>query len=336
MGIFPPRLCRGTVRLRADAIEPTGRPSKRNRETQTMTDDRSPTVPPGQPFTPDDEPIGGPSGAPAPGMRDALAAWTDLDLTSKLIIAGSVAAILITLVGLPFGAWDSTDFVLMVLTAGIVAGLAAGLRTGPILATQLSLLELGAGAVLGVLSVWNLIEILFDLDQDTRGGALGILLTIGLAIAGVAVLVGAVRRNGGLRALLPTNDPWSLITLAGLVVVLAYWTLNISVGYWTMAAAAFSLGTLTLAAVIVVVSRRIESPIPAAWAGVVLGALAALLTIGQWGALMDLGRRIALSPVDLLGFLVYVGGIAAITVGAVMTALDQSAEAVTGEVASIS
>jgi hypothetical protein len=300
-----------------------------------MTDDRSPTVPSGQPFTPDDAPVGGPSGAPAPSMRDALAAWTQLDLTSQLVIAGSVAAILITLIGVPFGAWDSTDFVLMVLAAGIVAGLAAGFRTGEILATELSLLELGAGAVLGVLSVWNLIEILFDLDQDPRAGALGIVLTIGLAIAGVAVLVGAVRRNGGPRALLSTDDRWVAITLVGLVVVLAYWTLNISVGYWTMAAASLSLGALTLAAVIVTVSRRIESPIPAAWAAVALGALGVLLAVGQWGALMDLGKGMALSPIDFLGFLAYLIGIALIIGGAVMTALDQGAEAVGGEASSV-
>jgi hypothetical protein len=300
-----------------------------------MTDDRSSTMPSGQPFAPGDQPIGGPTGAPAPGMRDALAAWRQLDLTSQLVIAGSVAAILITLIGIPFGAWVSTDFVLMVLAAGIVAGLAAGFRTGEILATPLALLELGAGAVLGVLSVWNLIEILFDLDQDTRGGVVGIVLTVGLAVAGVAVLVGAVRRNGGLRMLLPTDDRWAAITLLGLVVILAYWTLNISVGYWTMAAASLSLGVLTLAAVIVAVSRQIESPIPAAWGAVALGALGVLLALGQWGALMDLGKGMALTPIDILGFLVYLIGIALIIVGAVMTALDQGAEAVGGQASSV-
>ena len=35
-------------------------------------------------------------------MRDALAAWTELDLTSQLVIGGSVAAILITIIGVVF------------------------------------------------------------------------------------------------------------------------------------------------------------------------------------------------------------------------------------------
>ena len=139
-----------------------------------MSDDQGPMFSTQPPGSPDDAPIAG-SAAPAPGMRDAMAAWTDLDPSSKLIIGGSAGAILVTIVGLPLGVWASTDFVLMILTASIVAGLAAGLRTGEILATQLGLLELGAGSVLGVLGVWNLIETLFDLDHP-RGDLLGIIL----------------------------------------------------------------------------------------------------------------------------------------------------------------
>jgi hypothetical protein len=43
----------------------------------------------------------------------------------------------------------------------------------------------------------------------------------------------------------------------------------------------------------------------------------------------------ALSPVDLLGFVAYVAGIGAIIVGAVMTALDQGAEAASGQASSV-
>ncbi len=289
-----------------------------------MTDDDRLTDPTQHPrLTGNDAPA--PSGPPAPGMQDALAAWAELDLTSKLIIGGSVAALLITIVGIPLGAWGSTDFVLIVLAASIVAGAAAGLRTGPILATQLSLLELGAGAVLGVLSVWNLIEILFDLDQKDRGGILGILFTLGLAAAGVAVLVGAVRRNGGARKLLLTDDRWTRVALLGLALILVAWAWNLSFSYWIIAAAALSLATLTLAAVLIVVSDRIESPIPAAWAGVVLGIFGALLAIDQWGKLMSLGQQIGLSPLDFLAFLAYVAGILMIVGGGVKRALEQAA-----------
>jgi len=67
-----------------------------------MSDDQGPTFPTQQPGSSDDAPIAG-SSAPAPGMRDALAAWTDLDPSSKLIIGGAAGAILVTIVGLPLG-----------------------------------------------------------------------------------------------------------------------------------------------------------------------------------------------------------------------------------------
>lgn len=295
-----------------------------------MSDDQGPMFSTQPPGSPDDAPIAG-SAAPAPGMRDAMAAWTDLDPSSKLIIGGSAAAILVTIVGLPLGVWASTDFVLMILTASIVAGLAAGLRTGEILATQLGLLELGAGSVLGVLGVWNLIETLFDLDHP-RGDVLGIILAVALAAAGVAVLVGAVRRIDDPRELV-MHGQWTKVTAIGFALVLVGWTLNLTISYWTMGQAGLSLAVLTLAALIIVVSDRIESPIPAAWAGVILGAFAALLALGQWGDLMNLGQRTSLGPIDYLTFLAYVAGIAAIIGGGVMTALDEGArKASSGEI----
>ena len=236
-----------------------------------MTDDQRPTVPSQPPPSPDDVPLAASAAPPAPGMRDAMSAWSDLDQSSKLIIGGSAAAVLVTIVGLPLGVWGSTDFVLMVLAASIVAGLAAGLRTGEILATQLGLLELGAGSVLGVLGVWNLIETLFDLDHP-RGDLLGIILAVALAAAGIAVLVGGVRRLDDPRALV-MHGQWTKVTAIGFALVLAGWTLNLTISYWTMGQAGLSLAVLTLAALIIVVSDRIDSPIPAAWAGVVLAHL---------------------------------------------------------------
>lgn len=286
-----------------------------------MTDDQRPTVPTQPPASPDDAPLAASSAAPAAGMRDAMSAWSDLDPSSKLIIGGSAAALIITIVGLPLGVWASTDFVLMVLVAGIVAAVAAGMRTGEIMATQLGLLELGAGAVLGVLGVWNALETLFDLDHP-RGDLLGVILAIALAVAGVAVLAGGVRRNRGPRALL-TGGQWIQVTLIGLALVLVGWALSLTISYWTMAAAGLSLATLTLAAVIIVVSARIGAPIPAAWAGVVLAGFAALLALGQWGDLMNLGQRTSLGPIDYLAFLISVAGIVAIIGGGVMTALDE-------------
>lgn len=317
-----------------------------------MTDEGTPAGPtaPQAPRT-DDDPIeaasadvadsepamasAAPTAPRAPGA--AMTAWSKLDRTSQLVAGGSIAVVVIAILGLPIGAWDSTDFVLIVLVAAVIAAAAAWLGSGSARAMPipLSAIELGAGAVIGVLAIWNVIEILFDLDQDGRGGVLGWVLAAGLAIAGTVVLVGAFRRNGGLRAVLMTGDLWTRIAVIGLALVLVGWALNLSVGYWNMSAATLTLAVLTLAAVIIVISRQVEIPVPAAWAGVVLGVFAAILAVSQWSELARLGdTRVDLSIIDILAFLIYLFGLGLIVLGGVLTALDQGATKPAGDEAS--
>ena len=175
-----------------------------------------------------------------------------------------------------------------------------------------------------MLGVSNLIEILFDLDQSDRGGIIGIVFTIGLAVASVVVLFGAMQRLGGVRALRLTEGRGVAVAGAGLILVLVGWGLNLSISYWTMAQASLSLAVLTVATAIILASRRIVSPIPAAWAGVVVAVFGAILALGQWGDLNKLGReRVELGGLDFLAFLVYVVGLVMIIAGGVMTALEQ-------------
>lgn len=268
----------------------------------------------------------GPTPTPAAptGTSAVTAAWSGLDRMARLVVGGSIAAIVITILGLPFGTWDSTDFVLLVLASSIVALVAASLAVTSRNPEPLAMLEAGAAAVLAVLAVWNLIEILFDLDQDDRGGIIGLVFTVALAVAGIAVLVGAVRRLGGVRALHVTEGRGTTVAAAGLILVLVGWAANLSISYWTMAQASLTLAVLTAATAIILASRRITSPVPAAWAGVILAVFGAILAFGQWGDLNKLGReRIELGPDDFLAFLLYAIGLALIIVGGVMTALEQ-------------
>lgn len=267
-----------------------------------------------------------PKPAPAApvGTAAVMSAWSGLDRMAQLVVGGSIAAIVVIILGLPFGAWDSADFILMVLVAAIVALVAVGLGVNSRNPGPLALLEAGAAAVLAVLAVWNFIEILFDLDQDDRGGIIGIILTVALAGAGVVVLVGAVDRLGGPRALGVRDGRGATVAAIGFVLVLVGWAANLSISYWTMAQASLSLAVLTVATVVILASRRVESPIPVAWAGVVLGVFGAILGFGQWGELNKLGReRIELGATDFGAFLVYAIGLVMIIVGGVMTALEQ-------------
>ena len=181
---------------------------------------------------------------------------------ARLVVGGSIAAIVVTILGLPFGTWDSTDFVLLVLVAAIVALVAAAMSVNSRNPGPLALIEAGAAAVLAVLAVWNFIEILFDLDQDDRGGIIGILFTVALAGAGVAVLVGAVNRLGGPRALGVRDGRGATVAAIGFVLVLVGWAANLSISYWTMAQASLSLAVLTVATVIILASRRVDDADP--------------------------------------------------------------------------
>lgn len=288
-----------------------------------MTSGSGPTDGPTRSASADDAPL---EMASRPsGPNPLLVEWGRLNPTSQLIAAGSIAAILVTIVGIVFGAWDSADFVLIVLIAAITAGVAAWAtrQWNQPMAVPLPVIELVAGAVLAVLAVWNVIEVIFDLDSP-RGGIFGVILTLALAAAAVATFMGALRRNGGPREALMPAGMWPTIALAGLGLVLLGWALNLSVGYWTMAAATLSLTVLTVAAIVIVVSRGISSPVPAAWVGVVLAVFGVILALEQWGKLATLGdgRGVDISIVDLGSFFIYVLGVLAILGGGVLTALE--------------
>ncbi|MFL5674191.1 MAG: hypothetical protein ACJ779_04245 [Chloroflexota bacterium] len=254
----------------------------------------------------------------------ATAAWAALDPMARLVVGGSIAAIVLTILGLPFGMWGSTDFVLLVLVAAIAVLVAAGMASNSRNPGPLALIEAGAATVLAVLAVWNLIEIVFDIGGNGRGGIIGLLFTVALAGAGVAVLVGAVNRLGGPRALGVADGRGATVAAIGFVLVLVGWAANLSIGSWTMAQASLSLAVLTVATVIILASRRVGSPIPVAWAAVAFGVFGAILAFGQWGDLNKLGHdKVELGPADFVSFLVYAVGLVMVIAGGVMTALEQ-------------
>jgi len=99
------------------------------------------------------------------GTAAVIAAWSGLDQMAQLVVGGSIAAIVLTILGLPFGTWGSTDFVLLVLAAAIVALVTAAMATTSRSIGPLALLETGAATVLAVLAVWNFIAILFHIGK---------------------------------------------------------------------------------------------------------------------------------------------------------------------------
>lgn len=264
------------------------------------------------------------SAAAAAISADLTAAWSKLDRSAQLLAGASFAVMVITLLGLPLGVWNSAQFALIVLVASAVTAVAAwfgesaAVRTMPL---SIRTVEHGAALVAAVLAVLKVVEILFDLDDlDSSGAIVGLVLAAALAIAAIAMLVAVNRRGSDSRGDVLGGDLGSKLAALGLALVLLGWAFNLSISFWTMGQAALPLAVLTLAALTVVEAPRIQAPIPVAWVGAAIGVFGAILVLGHWGDLTSLGRtQVELDPGDFLGFLGYTAGTALIIAGGVLS-----------------
>lgn len=275
------------------------------------------------------DPVSASPGAPPRSVGRAMAA---LDTTSQVLVGAGLAAVVIAILGIPLGAWALGTFSVLVIVAGLAAAGVAWLRGSGALRPMVLPsrdLELAAAAVVGVLAIWNLIEAAFDLDQigDERGGIVGLLLTILLAVAGIVLLGGAARRwSSGPMATLRANMGAAL-ALAGVALVLLGWTLNLSVSYWTMTQATVTLALVAVAGALVVAANDTNGGLRMGLAAgaAVVGLVMAVLALGQWGDLARLGEnRIDLSLTDIGAFLIYAMGVVALIGGSVLSAVATS------------
>ncbi len=268
------------------------------------------------------------SGPPAAGSTsdliraDMSEAWARLDQPARLLVGGSLAAIVILLVGLPLSVWDSAPFALLVLAASIITavtgwfGASPALRDSPI---PRATIELVATHVVVALAALKAIEILFDLDSE---GIVALIVGAALVAAAVVQLVGAQRRGADPLAF-SRGDQGTKIAAVGLLLVLIGWLLNLSVSFWTMGQAAVPVAILTIAALTVAEAPRIQSPIPVAWVGAGIGVFGALLALAHWGDLLSLGRtQLELEPSHFIGLLAYTVGAALIIVGGALSGRD--------------
>ena len=278
-----------------------------------------------------------PATASAAALASASAAQvttirTMLGPIGQMIVGGAIAIIGIVLVGAIINAWqDSGSLAGVLLVAAGAAGAAAWFTarqraSAAQPAIPLETIEFAAGLVGTILTLLRVIEMLFDLDDlDDYGGAIGAVLTVGLAVAAGAILVGSMRRDPTLRAALLGGDQWTRLAMGGLALVVIAWALNLSIGFWNMNAAATPVAVLTFGAVLVVVQPRwldVLREVPLGWVGAGFGVLGLLLAIGLWGELMDIGRsRVDLELIDYLPQALSFLGIFGIIAGGVMAGM---------------
>jgi len=255
---------------------------------------------------------------------DLFAAWTRLDGPAQLMAAGSLAAMALILVGLPFGVWLSAQFAGLVLLASAITATTAWFGNQPsveAMPVPIRPIEHGGAVVAAVLAALRLVEAMFDLGEiDGLRGFVGLGFAVALVVATFAVVVALDRRGTDVRADVVGGDQGTRRATLGWALVVLGWLVNLSVSFWTMGQAALPVATLTIAALLIVEAPRIESPVPLAWVGATVAAFGALLLLGQWGDLLALGRlRYALGPVDFVGILICTAGTALVISGGIET-----------------
>jgi len=257
-----------------------------------------------------------------------------LDAAGRMVASGAGATIIILLLGVIVGAWSLGGYALIVLVAAVIAllipFLGGGAERMPIPARDLLL---GAGLVMAVLSLLNLFEVLLDLDQidDERGGIVGLVLTIALAVASVVALVGTSRgrsvakeAGGAMRE----GDMGTRLALAGLGLDLLGLLLMLTISVF-----AFSVGLsigaacVLLAVLILVTSGRPDSgwslPFTPAWIAVVLAAISAFMLLDQIGQVNRVNERFGLDAIDFLAFGLHLIGTLLVLGGAIWSAVQR-------------
>lgn len=255
---------------------------------------------------------------------DLRAAWLKLDPSAQMLAAASAGVLLLTLLGLPFGVWDSAQFVMIVVVASLVTGATAWVGGTPAarsLPVPLSTIELGTGLVLASLAGLKLLEILFDIDDlGGAGGIVGLVIAVALVGAAGALVRSVIQRGADPLGSIRSADRGALIAVAGFALVMGGWALNVSFSFWTLAQAALPVAVLAIAALTVVEAPRIPSPIPVAWVGAAIAVFGAILAVAHWGDLTSLGQtELVLDPFDFLGLLGYSVGAGLIIVGGVLS-----------------
>jgi len=290
-----------------------------------MTDPVGPSAPPPAP-----------AGAGAGSTTTAAGLMARLDTAGRYIAGGSAAAIVILLLGVPLGAWELGGYALVVLLAAVVALVIAFVSSPstsgswPVPARDIALL---AGVLMSVLAVLNVFEMLADFDDidDDRGGVVGVVLTVGLAAASLAVFVGGLLARRGtdlVGAAGRRSDRGTRLALAGLGLDLVAWLIMLTISVYALGqTASFGIAASVLAVLVLVVGADPDHgwrlPIPAAWIAVGLSLVAAFTLLQGFDEYNRINARFGLDALDSILFFAHAIAVLAILAGSILSAVDR-------------
>jgi hypothetical protein len=255
------------------------------------------------------------------------------DLRTQLACGSGFAVAVIGLLGSLIGAWSFDFSGVILIVAGLVAFGTAYVSFGrevgsPTVAPRD--LILAGGTIAASLGILFVAEILTDYDDlDKYGGIFGLVLTLGLGIAGVILYYAATLWwSGGPAA------PWTTaiasggrptrLVLIGTALVLIGWLGNVTIGFWFLRAGSEVITLILLAALVMRAEadpdEPLRLPIPAAFVALGLAIIGAIITLQHTVAFIDQGGGID----DWIFQLLYVAGVIVVIVGAGIGSVEGS------------
>jgi hypothetical protein len=247
------------------------------------------------------------------------------DQRTQLACGSGFAVAVIGLLGSLVGAWSFDFSGVILIVAGLVsfgtAYVSFGREVGSPTVAMRDLI-LAGGTIAASLGILFVAEILTDANElDTYGGILGLVLTLGLGIAGVVLYYAATEWwSGGPAA------PWTTaiasggrptrLVLIGAGLVLIGWLGNVTIGFWFLRAGAEVITLILLAALVMRAEadpdEPLRLPIPAAFVALGLAIIGAIITIQHTVTFIDQGAGID----DWIFQLLYIAGVVVVIVGA--------------------
>jgi len=277
-----------------------------------MTTEPAPTL--------DDSPLDSAVGAEA-----ARPTRPPFDLRTQLACGSGFAVAIIGLLGSFVGAWTFDFTGLILIVAGLVgfgtAYVSFGRDVGSPTVANRDLILVG-GTISGALGILFVAEILTDLGGlDNYGGVFGLVLTLGLGIAGVILYYAATQWwTGGpvapWTAALASGDRPTRLVLLGAALVLIGWLGNVTIGFWFLRAGTEVITLILLAALVMRASadpdQPLRLPLPPDFVALALSILAAIIAVQHTSAFI--GKIAGID--DWICQLLYVAGVAVVVVGA--------------------
>jgi hypothetical protein len=255
-----------------------------------------------------------------------------LDDRAQLAVGAGIAVAVIALLGIVLGAWSWDFGGLILIVAGLVAAGAAYVTSGKETGTPMIAprdLILAGGTIAAALGVLFVAEILFDLDNlSAYGDVLGLTLTLGLGIAGVALYFAATQWwTGGpvtpWTTALASGDRATRLVFIGAGLVLIGWLGNVTFGIWFLRAGTEVITFVLLAALVMRAAADPEEPlrlpIPPGFVALALSIVAAIIALQHMGVFIG---ETTLGVDDWLAQLLYVAGVAVALAGSGIAASE--------------